>query len=48
MGDCVEVARADSHVTVRDSKDPTGPVVVFSPEEWRAFVRHVQASDRCP
>jgi hypothetical protein len=37
-GNCVEVAgsRPDA-VAVRDSKDPRGPVLVFTPGEWKAF-----------
>jgi hypothetical protein len=35
---CVEVAFVDSAVALRDSKDPTGPVLLFTPEEWLAFV----------
>ena len=35
---CVEVAfAADGSVGVRDSKDPTGPVLTFTPAEWEAF-----------
>ncbi len=38
-GDCVEVARnLDGVVAVRDSKNPDGPVLVFTPSEWRAFL----------
>lgn len=37
-GNCVEVAQFDLAVAVRDSKDPEGPVLVFTPDEWRAFV----------
>ncbi|WP_454194791.1 DUF397 domain-containing protein [Nocardia sp. Marseille-Q1738] len=37
--DCVEVAFLDrGHVGVRDSKNPTGPALVFTPGEWNAFV----------
>ncbi|MGQ4598683.1 DUF397 domain-containing protein [Nocardia sp. R6R-6] len=37
--DCVEVAFLDGgHVGVRDSKNPTGPALVFTPGEWDAFV----------
>lgn len=37
--DCVEVAHLDgSMVGVRDSKDVTGPALVFTPAEWDAFV----------
>jgi Domain of unknown function (DUF397) len=38
-GDCVEVASLpDGHIGVRDSKDSAGPVLRFTPAEWRAFV----------
>jgi hypothetical protein len=38
-GNCVEVARnLPGIVTVRDSKNPEGPVLVFTPSEWAAFV----------
>ncbi|MBB5917466.1 hypothetical protein BJY24_006378 [Nocardia transvalensis] len=37
-GDCVEVAHlAEGMVGVRDSKNPNGPALVFSPSEWDAF-----------
>ncbi|MFI5719901.1 DUF397 domain-containing protein [Nocardia sp. NPDC051750] len=37
--DCVEVAHLDSGaVAVRDSKNPTGPALVFTPAEWDAFL----------
>lgn len=37
-GDCVELAGLPGVVAVRDSKDPAGPVLVFSRAEWRAFL----------
>jgi hypothetical protein len=37
-GHCVEVAPGPL-VAVRDSKDPAGPVLAFSPAAWRAFTR---------
>ncbi|MFG1777381.1 DUF397 domain-containing protein [Micromonospora sp. NPDC049048] len=38
-GDCVEVAdNLLGVVGVRDSKDPAGPALVFTPTAWRAFV----------
>ncbi|MEU4552957.1 uncharacterized protein DUF397 [Micromonospora violae] len=38
-GNCVEVAdNLPGVVAVRDSKDPGGPVLVFPPDAWRAFV----------
>jgi hypothetical protein len=37
-GDCVEVAQASAAVAVRDSKNPTGPILVFRPESWTTFI----------
>jgi hypothetical protein len=43
-GNCVEVAgKLPGLVAVRDSKDPSGPVLVFAPDEWRAFTAEVRA-----
>ena len=36
-GDCVEVAPAHASVAVRDSKDPDGPRLTFTPGDWREF-----------
>ncbi|WP_025620009.1 DUF397 domain-containing protein [Salinispora cortesiana] len=45
-GDCVEVAdNLSGIVGVRDSKDPTGPALVFGPGAWRAFVAQVPGRD---
>ena len=42
---CVEAAvgRARERVLLRDSKDPAGPVLAFSPTGWKAFVRDIKA-----
>jgi hypothetical protein len=40
--DCVEVAAAD-HVLVRDTKNPVGPALAFTPAHWQAFTRRIQA-----
>jgi hypothetical protein len=38
-GNCVEVARnLPGIVAVRDSKDREGPALVFTADEWRAFL----------
>ncbi|WP_462189178.1 MULTISPECIES: DUF397 domain-containing protein [unclassified Frankia] len=37
-GMCVEVAALGGGVAVRDSKNPTGPVLAFSAAEWDAFL----------
>jgi hypothetical protein len=39
---CVEVAFVDGAIAVRDSKDPEGPVLIFTPAEWDAFVGGVK------
>ncbi|AHH14938.1 DUF397 domain-containing protein [Nocardia nova] len=37
--ECVEVAFLGGGLTgVRDSKNPAGPALVFSPRDWDAFV----------
>lgn len=44
MKDCVEVAFVDDGmVGVRDSKDATGPALVFTPGEWDAFASDASA-----
>jgi uncharacterized protein DUF397 len=37
-GNCVEVATCPDTVHVRDSKDPDGPRLAFTPAAWSAFV----------
>jgi len=45
-GQCVEVAQdAAAAVAVRDSKDPQGPVLAFTPGEWRSFTAAVKAGE---
>jgi hypothetical protein len=42
-GNCVEVAaNLPGAVAMRDSKDPDGPALVFTPAEWDAFVAGVK------
>ncbi|MGW4243476.1 DUF397 domain-containing protein [Nocardia sp. NPDC004722] len=40
--ECVEVAFLPGGVGVRDSKDPGGPALVFSGEQWDRFVGWVR------
>ena len=46
-GDCVEVADKlpEAVVAVRDSKDPHGPNLTFSRDEWRAFTTSVKRGE---
>ncbi len=43
-GNCLEAARTPDghHLAVRDSKDKSGPALMFTPGEWRAFVAGVK------
>ncbi|MEV4414829.1 DUF397 domain-containing protein [Catellatospora sp. NPDC049609] len=42
---CVEVALIGQDIALRDSKDPSGPVLRFTRQEWDAFVAGVGAGD---
>ncbi|MCW2609387.1 MAG: hypothetical protein JWM15_633 [Cryptosporangiaceae bacterium] len=43
---CVEVAPLpDGGIAVRDSKDPGGPVLRYTPEEWTAFLLGVEGGE---
>ncbi|WP_049561286.1 DUF397 domain-containing protein [Nonomuraea sp. SBT364] len=42
-GNCVEVAELPGGGRgVRDSKNPTGPALIFTSEEWAAFIGGVK------
>lgn len=41
--ECVEVAFLDTAVGVRDSKDPSGPALVFAPGAWDTFTAAIGA-----
>jgi hypothetical protein len=42
-GNCVELARLPGgRVAVRNSSDPAGPALVFTPAEWDAFLAGVK------
>lgn len=47
-GNCVEVAFDDKSVLVRNSRDPVGPVLSFSPEEWVAFLEGANKGEFAP
>jgi hypothetical protein len=38
-GACVELTYAGEHAATRDSKNPTGPVLIFPAAHWQAFLR---------
>jgi Domain of unknown function (DUF397) len=37
-GACVEIASAAGRIAIRDSKDPDGPILVYTPTEFSAFL----------
>jgi hypothetical protein len=37
-GQCVEIALAAGRVAIRDSKDPDGPILVYTKAEFSAFL----------
>ena len=42
-GQCIQVAApSGKRIAVRDSKNPQGAVLRFTPAEWRAFVASVR------
>ena len=44
-GDCVEVARnLPRIVAVRDSKNPDGPALIVSRDEWASFITRLRAT----
>jgi hypothetical protein len=45
-GACVELAALpEGGVAVRDSKDPQGPMLRFTPAEWAAFANGMAAGE---
>ena len=49
QGNCVEVAaNLPGVIAVRDSKDPDGPLLTFSPAEWAAFTAAVRSGEFDP
>lgn len=47
-GGCLEVAFVGDAIAVRDSKDRTGPVLLFTRREWEAFTAGVRDGEFDP
>jgi hypothetical protein len=46
---CVQVtARRPGRIAVRDSKDPDGPALAFTPHAWTAFTRRAKRNGTSP
>jgi hypothetical protein len=43
--ECVEMASTQQSVLVRDSRDPVGAVLEFSPAQWSSFMRRIRERD---
>lgn len=44
-GTCVEVASSDAGVVIRDSKNPVGPILRYTLDEWLDFVQGVKQGE---
>ncbi len=44
-GNCVEVADLSWGIGVRDSKNPTGPMLILSHSQWENFLRGVKQGE---
>jgi len=45
-GDCVEIAdRPRGAHALRDSKNPDGPNLIFTPHQWRTFTEKIKLSE---
>lgn len=42
---CVEVAQDHDEILVRNSQNPDGPILRFSPEEWKTFLAGARDGD---
>lgn len=48
-GECVEIATLmQSSIVVRDSKNPDGPRLAYSANEWRSFIQQIKAGESDP
>ena len=45
LNGCVEVALLDNQVAVRDAKDKSSPILLFTASEWVAFTSGVRAGE---
>jgi hypothetical protein len=47
-GGCIEVASTKARVAIRDSKDPDGPKLTFTAEDWRQFTHQLKGGSPGP
>ena len=44
-GQCIEIARVGDEIAMRDSKDPSGPILRYTQAEWQAFIVGAKSGD---
>jgi predicted secreted Zn-dependent protease len=44
-GTCVQVAADQNAILIRNSRQPDGPLVEYTPEEWHEFVSGIKKGD---
>jgi hypothetical protein len=44
-GECIRVAPQGDQIVIGDSKNPDGPVLTYSRNEWHAFVDGIRQGD---
>ncbi|MER7165313.1 DUF397 domain-containing protein [Micromonospora sp. NPDC000207] len=47
-GQCVEVADLGPAIALRDSKNPDGPALIFTPDHWSIFVAGTKSTRFTP
>ena len=43
-GNCIEATTRGGHPALRDSKNPGGPALLFSPSQWQTFIQGIKLS----
>jgi predicted secreted Zn-dependent protease len=44
-GACVQVAADQNTILIRNSRQPDGPLIEYTPEEWHEFVSGIKKGD---
>ena len=44
-GECIEIAKLNGMIAMRDSKDPRGHMLHYTTEEFRFFIRSIKAGE---
>jgi hypothetical protein len=44
-GTCIKVAASGESILIADSKEPDGPILTYTPAEWREFLAGAKNGD---